>query len=136
MIPEDETLQAPARDRAEPNHTPRVNKTEAALCLIAEWTQAGKPTRSNVALVEELNRRYPGANFTTPNVAQAKQRLKTPEGAADRRTEAVPAPTEALGLPPLAPANLSEEETAFVRQLRGLVLLLGKDAVKKLIDTL
>jgi hypothetical protein len=104
--------------------------------LIAEWTEAGKPTRSNVALVEELNRRYPGAGFTAPNVAQAKQRLKTPEGAADRRTEAGPAPTEAVGLPPVAPANAGEEETAFVRQLRDLVLLLGKDAGKKLIDAL
>ncbi len=136
MIPEDETLQTPSRDRTEPNHAPRVNKTEATLRLIAEWTEAGKATRSNVDLVEELNRRYPGADFTTPNVAQAKQRLKTPEGAADRKSEAAPAATEDLGLPPAAPANASEEETAFVRHLRDLVLLLGKDAVKKLIDRL
>jgi hypothetical protein len=136
MVADEETGQAPSRDRAEPNHSPRVNKTEATLRLIAEWTEAGKPTRSNVDLVEELNRRYPGAGFTTPIVAQAKQRLKTHEGAAGRRTEAAPAPIESVGLPPVAPANASEEETAFVRQLRDLVLLLGKDAIKKLIDSL
>jgi hypothetical protein len=136
MAPEDETSQAPPADNGEPNLDPDVNKTEATIRLIAEWTQAGKSTRSNVDLVEELNRRYPGANFTTTNVAQAKQRLKTPNGAADRRTDSAPALIDEVGLPPVAPAYAGEEETAFVRQLRDLVLLLGKDAGKKLIDAL
>ncbi len=130
MAPEDESPQAPPTDNGEPNLDPDVNKTEATIRLIAEWTKAGKSTRSNVDLVEELNRRYPHAGFTTTNVAQAKQRLKTHEAAA-RELADVPASPDPAALPSIAP-----EETDFVRQLRQLVHLLGREAVKRLIDCL
>jgi hypothetical protein len=129
MAPEDESPQAPPADNGEPNLDPDVNKTEATIRLIAEWTQVGKSTRSNVELVEELNRRYPNAGFTTTNVAQAKQRLKTHEAAS------VPGEDPASSVPATLP-GIAPEETEFVRQLRQLVHLLGREAVKRLIDCL
>jgi hypothetical protein len=131
MAPEDESPQAPPTDNGEPNLDTNVNKTEATIRLIAEWNQAGKPTRSNVDLVEELNRRYPRAGFTAANVAQAKQRLKTHDAAARLPGQGPPSSDPAAALPGIAP-----EETDFVRQLRQLVNLLGREAVKRLIDSL
>jgi hypothetical protein len=132
MAPPDETPQAAPTDNGEPNLDPNVNKTEATLRLLAEWTRAGKPTRSNVDLVAELNRRYPRAAFTTANVAQAKQRLKTQE-AADARTPA--ADPVSFDLAAALPSD-TPDETDFLRHLRQLVHLLGRDAVQRLIDSL
>jgi hypothetical protein len=111
-----------------------VNKMEAAQGLIAEWLEAGKNIRSNIDLVNELNRRYPGAGFHTGTVAQAKQRLR---GEGNGGGDADPAPSTAgpVAATPAQEAFLVEE-TEFMRQLRGLVCLLGREAVKGLIDTL
>ncbi len=136
MAPEDVTQQTPPSGDFEPNLDPNVNKTDATHQLIAEWTRAGKGTRSNVDLVDELTRRYPRAGFTTGIVAQAKQRLKSLAGGADQRTDG-PTPSPELAVPANAGETETDEtETEFVRQLRHLVHMIGREAVKKLIDSL
>jgi hypothetical protein len=116
-------------------------KSQAVRDLLEEWTRDGKDTKSNTALMQELEKRHPGVKWTVGDVAQNKSKWLKSKAVPGARKEA-PAPRAAASPRPgaapaaAAAADSQGEESPFVQQLRQAVSLLGKDAIKKLIDTI
>jgi hypothetical protein len=103
-----------------------VTKTEAIRLLIEEWTQAGReclPTK----LREELQRRYPSAQWTLPYIYSIKSKLKKLR---PPQPPSVSRPEEANPVPASDPAALVLAVKELAKQAGGL------DRLKRLIEAL
>lgn len=108
--------------------------------LLEEYVRDGKDISSNKDLAAELKRRHPTVNLTVGDVAQNKAKWQAKNQPDDPEKEAPlfpdkPAVASVVDTPLSTPLP-SSSSTVFIEQLRALCEMIGKEAVKRLIDTL